>query len=462
MKTQLINFLRNTLLSILFINLPHSLLAAEFSHFQLHVGEQKTIPFNQGLRYAPSGESIRVKRTLSDGNEQLLVKGVKSGRASLILYQKNKEPLHLSFHILSTKEPLETENEKFQNFLNGLEETHVTHSDGNKIILEGEILTLSEARKVNTLSKSISKVENHTLPSQKLYKNCLKDLNQYLKSEQTHSLHIEFDEGNRWIELNGMLNSETQKKSLITRIESICPFAQTKFEVQSITPELTRLKVVLFENNQQNLFTLGFSNVPIKEDSVQIMSSKWVSHFGIISSLKALESAGKLKILSQPEIVLRTPGEAELFSGGEIPIETSTKRSSEVKWKNVGLTFKVKSLSLTSQRIKLDLFTEVSHLDPSLNSEHQPGMKLNRMKTQVEASFNEPLLISGLYQAETQTSRSGVPFVSHLPFLNIFFSQSEKSHRKTELLAILIPYKVMPKYSNESLKKLKSSFEKDN
>jgi Flp pilus assembly secretin CpaC len=444
---------------------PLPVRASEHQSIQLRVGEQKTVPFKDGIRYSPSGSSIRVTRVHINDQESLLVRAERPGRATLMIWSEAREPETISFQVLKNQDPLLGEREQTQLFLNSLEDTKVIQTAGgnpenrDSLLLQGEVKSLSEGRRIRSFVKAKGdRVTNQTYPSLSAFKACLRELRQNLQDRTASSLKVEFSESERWVLVTGTSESEIRATSLESQLGDVCPWAQFQIEVNSSKLDLIRLKVVLIENYQSESTLFGVQSQWRTNPQLQLNSGKWLSQFGVLSSLKALETRGKLKILSQPEIVLRTPGEAELFSGGEIPIETTTRFQSQVFWKNFGLALKVKSLAATSKKVRLDLSAEVSQIDRALSTDSHPGLQSNRLKTQVEATFSEPLLLSGLFKSVVSQTESGTPFLSRLPFFNLFFSESQSEKKRTELLAILIPYREVPKLSREKVYGLQKKF----
>ena len=395
----------------------------------------------------------------------ILVRAERPGHATLLFWRSENEPTTLTFQILKGKDPLPPHREQVLAFLNSLEDAKVIQStkDGadskELVVLQGEIRTLSEGRRIRTFSRARpDQVTNQTYPSENLFRSCLKDLRAKLRTRESEDLKLEFSESDRWIAVTGLSPSAGRQNTIENQLGNICPWTTFQIDVDSPKLDLIRLKVVLIESYQRNEMILGMKSGLSNTSQLQINSSRWLSHFGVISTLKALETRGRIKILSQPEIVLRTPGEAELFSGGELPIETTSRNSSQVLWKNIGLGLKVKTLQTTSKKVRLDLSAEVSQIDISLSTDRFPGLQANRLKTQVEANFGEPLLLSGLFKSVVSNETNGVPFLGRLPFLNLFFAETSSSNIRTELLAILIPYREVPRLSRERIYGLQKKY----
>ncbi len=161
-------------------------------------------------------------------------------------------------------------------------------------------------------------------------------------------------------------------------------------------------------------------------------------------TLQHLEGSGHAKVLSNPELVVRAPGEAELFAGGEIPIQMQNRYYANTTWKNYGLTLRLKVTQAIGDRVRLDIFTEVSHLDSTLGQDKLPGIQSNRMKTQVDARFGVPLLLSGLLQEGTRRDARGLPFLRKIPVLGSLFGSEDYLNERSELVAILYPHSSPP------------------
>jgi pilus assembly protein CpaC len=162
-------------------------------------------------------------------------------------------------------------------------------------------------------------------------------------------------------------------------------------------------------------------------------------------AIQSLEGEGSAKVLSAPELVVRAPGEAELFSGGEIPIHLESHFFSSISWKPFGLTLKLKVTDTTEDEVRLEIFTEVSRLDPSLDTDGKvPGIQSNRMKTQVDARYGSPLLLSGLLQQGTREQAKGLPLLRQIPILGALFGSQDYLSDNSELVAILLPSHTPP------------------
>ena len=138
--------------------------------------------------------------------------------------------------------------------------------------------------------------------------------------------------------------------------------------------------------------------------------------------------------------MVKAPGQAELFSGGELPIRQKTHFNESVTWKNFGLTLRLDVKEFAGSRVRLSVETEISQIDSSLKTDQIPGLKSNRLKTVVDGELDQPLLLSGLLQEDVQDHRSGLLGLSSIPILGSLFSSEDYQNKRSELVAILLPH----------------------
>lgn len=420
--------------------------------FLLRVGEQKSLRLPEIRRYSTGGTAIRVTRVEEAGQETLLVKGSQSGFSDLTVWLQDGAQRRFQFEVVSVDKKRETTVPPLKSWvqsLDGVEYGFLSSQDPKSpVLISGEVSDLSTAREIRRMQVAYPDlVQNRTYPSAEHFRNCLGRLEPLITQIPDSELSLEFSEKSRWITIQGSIESDSLRKTIESRAMDACPWVQ--FSLQSISEavDVIRLKVFLLELRHHSRRLMGLSPAAENLGTLALSSAGIQSAIGLTSTLQALEVRGQARILSQPEFVLRTPGEAELFSGGEIPVETKTPFQSQVAWKNIGLSVKVKTLSNTRKTVRLDISAEASQLDPRLSKNEHPGIQANRLKTQVEARFSKPLLLSGLYQSAQQKGRSGIPLLGRLPFLGLLFSSEESLDDETELLAVLLPEREPPKIS---------------
>lgn len=427
----------------------------------LGVGEQRYLYVQGLLKYSLGSSIVRAislekrlqssKVTREAPKNSLLLKAIAPGSTDLWVW---KEDGTSEFRTIRVEKKIPNDkNPALEKALSRLNEIEIIYS-GKGAILRGEILSIEEAAKISAISGSFpNEIHNETLISEDLLDRGHQLLEKWLiKSNLQESLHIERMGQNLWI--RGHLDRPSQANEVSKNLHGIFPLSKLEIDTLPDYAPTVHFKVILLELKKSQFKTLGL------EWPTQISSSFHVTEGAAQNStqidfvLHQLEGTGNAKILSHPELVVRAPGEAELFAGGEIPIQMQSRYFSNISWKNYGLTLKLKVTHCAGNRVRLDIFTEVSHLDLSHSVEQVPGVQANRMKTQVDAQFGVPLFLSGLLQRGVREEAKGLPFLKNIPVLGHLFGSEDYLNERSELVAILCPSASPPRLSQENITRL--------
>jgi pilus assembly protein CpaC len=96
---------------------------------------------------------------------------------------------------------------------------------------------------------------------------------------------------------------------------------------------------------------------------------------------------------------------------------------------------------------------EVSDLDyshsVSIGGFSIPGLKTRHSETTVELGSGQSMVISGLMQNNTNSTKSGPPGIGDVPVLGALFRSSAYQRGETELMIVVTPYLVKPVNANQ-------------
>lgn len=334
--------------------------------------------------------------------------------------------------------------------LGKLNEAEVIFS-GQGVILRGEIQSLIESAKISALVEGYPKfVYNETLLAEGLLNDGERKLDEWLKQiKYSDKLRIEKSGNNLW--LRGHVERPSELPAFAKQAKGIFPPLHVELDSLPDYAPTVHFKVFLLELKKTQFSSLGISWPGSVPGVFQISMGGIQDFMKIDLAIQQLEGNGNAKILSNPELVVRAPGEAELFAGGELPIQSQNRFFSNLTWKNYGLTLRLKVTQCAGDRVRLEIYTEVSHLDPTLATEKIPGIQANRMKTQVDARFGSPLFLSGLLQQGIREEARGLPFLRSIPVLGTLFGSTDYLNERSELVAILYPHATPPKAPPETL-----------
>lgn len=183
----------------------------------------------------------------------------------------------------------------------------------------------------------------------------------------------------------------------------------------------------------------------------------------ITGALTALERAGLLRTLAEPNLTAISGESASFLAGGEFPVPTSQDRNGNVvlEFKPFGVGLGFKPVVLGEGRISLQISTEVSELsnegsfvfegvsvvDANGNIVRQdgvtvPALRVRRAETTVELPSGGSMVMAGLLSESTRQNIDGVPGIKDVPVLGSLFRSRDFQDNETELVVIVTPYLV--------------------
>ena len=175
------------------------------------------------------------------------------------------------------------------------------------------------------------------------------------------------------------------------------------------------------------------------------------------ATLRAMESAGVVRTLAEPNLTAISGEAATFIAGGEFPIPTGVtcqttaagsvgQCAPSIAFKKFGISLNFTPVVLTEGRISLHVMTEVSEVsnDNSINISgiSVPSIKTRRAETTVEIPSGGSMAMAGLIQQQTKQAINGLPGLSTLPVLGTLFRSRDFANNQTELMVLVTPYVV--------------------
>lgn len=166
-------------------------------------------------------------------------------------------------------------------------------------------------------------------------------------------------------------------------------------------------------------------------------------------AISGLEEKGLLNTLAEPNLTAISGQRAEFLAGGEYPIPVGQQNNQiTIEFKSFGVALGFTPVVLTSDKIQLELETEVSLLSNEarlqLEDTSIPSLSVRRAKTTVEMSSGGSLMIAGLIQSDSLNSLNSLPGINKIPILGKLFSSQSFRRNESELLVVVTPYLVRP------------------
>ncbi len=207
--------------------------------------------------------------------------------------------------------------------------------------------------------------------------------------------------------------------------------------------------------------TLGRSSI-VGSDAV----GGSVQRSNVGANISALERAGLVRMLAEPNLTAISGEAASFLAGGEFPVPSGRDQEGNViiEFKRFGVGLAFTPVVLSGGRISLKVSTEVSDLSNQGALQLQggvirdqqgnvvgtipgvsvPALSVRRAETTVELPSGGAIVIAGLIRDETRQSIDGLPGVKDLPVLGALFRSDDFLTQQTELVVIATPYLVNP------------------
>jgi pilus assembly protein CpaC len=146
--------------------------------------------------------------------------------------------------------------------------------------------------------------------------------------------------------------------------------------------------------------------------------------------------------------------QAAFNSGGQIPVPTpQSLGTTTFEWKNYGTMVHVIPIVLGNGKIRMDVRPEISALDEAhsvtVSGTTVPGILTRNTQTTVEMQAGQTLAIAGLVQYYSEATKSGLPWLSEVPYIGVLFGSTHNMTNQIELLITVTPELVDPLDASE-------------
>ena len=226
---------------------------------------------------------------------------------------------------------------------------------------------------------------------------------------------------------------------------------------------IKQLGIDLNANLSYGTSVVNFSNTnPFTANNAPLVANNaLVSSFGstpsVQATLRAMESAGVIHTLAEPNLTAISGESATFISGGEFPIPTGVTCQTSasgaigncvqtVSFKKFGISLNFTPIVLTEGKISLRVMTEVSEissensLQGGAGGSTIPSIKTRRAETTLEIPSGGSMAMAGLIQQQTKQAINGLPGMMELPVLGTLFRSRDFVNNQTELAVIVTPY----------------------
>ena len=182
--------------------------------------------------------------------------------------------------------------------------------------------------------------------------------------------------------------------------------------------------------------------------------------------LKAMQSDGRLEILSRPQILAVDNQVASIEVGQRVPVVTGsrvTERGDSIntfEYQSVGIQLEVTPRINPDGIVKMDVSPTISSLSSSsvaISSGFTVPIINNRSATTtVSVQDGQTIVIGGLISTEDNERITKIPWLGDIPYIGAAFRRTKKTRVRSELLIILTPHVIKDpgdaeKFSRENI-----------
>jgi len=154
--------------------------------------------------------------------------------------------------------------------------------------------------------------------------------------------------------------------------------------------------------------------------------------------LSALESDGKVEIVSQPRVVTADRQPASIKSGQDIPYqEASSSGATTTDFVEAVLSLEVTPQITPDDKIIMDL--QVNQDSVGQDTDAGPAINTNSVSTQVLVGNGETVVLGGIFESNNSTTITKTPFLGDIPYLGRLFKRTQVSEVRSELLIFITP-----------------------
>jgi type IV pilus assembly protein PilQ len=153
--------------------------------------------------------------------------------------------------------------------------------------------------------------------------------------------------------------------------------------------------------------------------------------------IQALESDGKVKLLSNPRVLTTNNIEALIEQGVEIPYQTTSAGGTTTQFRKASLALKVKPQITPDGNVIMTL--DVNKDEPGQTGPGGIAITTKHVKTEVLVENGGTVVIGGIYTQNSNTSTTKVPLLGDLPIIGNLFRTNFRQDARTELLVFITP-----------------------
>jgi pilus assembly protein CpaC len=172
--------------------------------------------------------------------------------------------------------------------------------------------------------------------------------------------------------------------------------------------------------------------------------------------LDMAQATGWAKVMRQAAVVTANGEKATFAGGGEVNIAVQTAFTTGVQKIQFGSEIAVEPrYDSRTGRIELRVHADISELESDRGT-GIPGRATAALDTIVNLELGQSLVLAGLTAKSERTAKAGLPGLSQIPVLGVFFGSHAHAEEETENVVVIIP-SVVDAVSMENRERLEAA-----
>jgi general secretion pathway protein D len=166
------------------------------------------------------------------------------------------------------------------------------------------------------------------------------------------------------------------------------------------------------------------------------------------ATIAALDSVTDVRSLAAPSLLVRNNATATITVGTQVPVQSSSISTgnnnvvSSAQYVSTGITLTVTPRINPGGLVYLDIQQDVSRpgaRDPDISTSGNPPINNKTVNSQVAVQSGQTVFLGGLISEQDSQGRSGVPFLSRVPFIGPLFGSRTTAKTRSETLVMITP-----------------------
>ena len=162
--------------------------------------------------------------------------------------------------------------------------------------------------------------------------------------------------------------------------------------------------------------------------------------------LNALSKKTSVKVIASPSLMVLDNHSASIAVGTQTPIQAGTTSNIEgtvtttnIQYKDTGVNLVVTPSVNSGNIVTMQVDQSVTDVGTKDEVSGQRGFLQRQLSSKVAVRSGESIVMGGLIQERSSTTKSGIPVLHTLPVVGNLFGSTAKDGARTELIVIITP-----------------------